>query len=216
MSYSGQDVETQGDKSRIGTLDPVTHKEAKILIVDDDSEDVLYLTEVLEESFDESTEVLIDKAANFEEAMQKVVDNHYNLVLLDYKLGYLNGLEVQKTIKQEKPSLPIVFVTGQGNEKTAVEAIKQGALDYLVKDDLNTTALKAILGKVFQNTSSNLPKQTKDLFMSLANKGKENSVHFFIQFDKSIKLNVKEAAAKFTGSNTMNFFMEVDKWLCRV
>jgi len=46
----------------------------------------------------------------------------YDLVILDYQLGYLNGLDVQDAINKEAPGLPVVFITGQGNERVAVEA----------------------------------------------------------------------------------------------
>ncbi len=216
MSDTGQDVETQGMKGSTGTLSLVDNKEASILIVDDDSADVFFLTEVIEENFDETTNLTIDKAANFEEAMQKVVDNHYNLVLLDYKLGYLNGLDVQKSIKEEKPNMPIVFITGQGNEKTAVEAIKQGALDYLVKDELSGATVAAILKKVFHNNTDintkELVKQSKQLFISINSREGQakNSSTYFVKLDSLIKLTAK---GKFATASAGNFFMDFDKWL---
>lgn len=212
MSETGQDVETQGMKGATSTLSLVDNKEASILIVDDDSADVLFLTEVIESNFDETTNLIIDKAANFEEAMQKVVDNHYNLVLLDYKLGYLNGLDVQKSIKAEKPNIPIVFITGQGNEKTAVEAIKQGALDYLIKDELSNETVAAILKKVFHSNTKELVKQSKQLFMSINSKEghNKNSSGYFMKIDSLIKLKVK---GKFATAGSGNFFMNFDKWV---
>ncbi len=212
MSDTGRDVETQGMKGATGTLSLVDNKEASILIVDDDSADVFFLTEVIKENFDETANLTIDKAANFEEAMQKVVDNHYNLVLLDYKLGYLNGLDVQKSIKQEKPNMPIVFITGQGNEKTAVEAIKQGALDYLVKDELSGETVAAILKKVFHSNTTEFVKQSKQLFMSIKNKEgqQKNSATYFVKLDNLIKLKVRE---RFATASAGNFFMNFDKWV---
>lgn len=58
----------------------------------------------------------------------------YDVLLLDYRLPGLNALEVLKELRQDRaPAIPVVLVTGQGNEDVALEAIKLGATSYLVK-----------------------------------------------------------------------------------
>jgi len=58
----------------------------------------------------------------------------YDVLLLDYRLPGLNALEVLKELRQDQaPRIPVVLVTGQGNEDVALEAIKLGATSYLVK-----------------------------------------------------------------------------------
>src|SRR4030095_899714 len=61
-------------------------------------------------------------------------DAKYDVLLLDYRLPGLNALEVLKELRQDRaPAIPVVLVTGQGNEDVALEAIKLGATSYLVK-----------------------------------------------------------------------------------
>lgn len=58
----------------------------------------------------------------------------YDVLLLDYRLPGLNALEVLKELRHDRaPAIPVVLVTGQGNEDVALEAIKLGATSYLVK-----------------------------------------------------------------------------------
>jgi len=58
----------------------------------------------------------------------------YDVLLLDYRLPGLNALEVLKELRRDQaPAIPVVLVTGQGNEDVALEAIKLGATSYLVK-----------------------------------------------------------------------------------
>ena len=66
------------------------------------------------------------------------------LVLLDYNLPGLNGLEVLKTLSKRRPGLPVIMMTGCGSEHVAVEAMKSGAADYLVKP-FQLDALKLVI-----------------------------------------------------------------------
>ena len=84
----------------------------------------------------------------------------YDVVLLDYKLSGLNALEIIKVIRQErKLIIPIVVVTGQGNESIAVEALKIGANDYVVKQDNYLLHLPSILMNVYQKKELERQKQ---------------------------------------------------------
>jgi PAS domain S-box-containing protein len=74
----------------------------------------------------------------------------YSVVLLDYSLPRMNGLEVLARIRARGISVPVVMVTGQGDEHVAVEAIKAGALDYVVKTAGYLTALPAVLRKTLK------------------------------------------------------------------
>lgn len=58
------------------------------------------------------------------------------LVLLDYQMPVMNGLDLLRLIRERDAKLPVIMLTGQGNEAVAVEAMKRGAHDYLKKDQL--------------------------------------------------------------------------------
>lgn len=65
--------------------------------------------------------------------LEMLEQNSYDAVILDYNLPHMNGLETLKKIKQKNYSTSIIMVTGQGDERVAVQAIRMGAQDYLTK-----------------------------------------------------------------------------------
>ena len=60
-------------------------------------------------------------------------DNHIGCLVLDIKMPGINGLELQKILKEKNYTIPIIFVTGHGDVPMSVQAIKNGALDFLEK-----------------------------------------------------------------------------------
>lgn len=65
----------------------------------------------------------------------------YDIVLLDYQLGRMNGLEVLKQFRKHAGSPPVIMITGTGSERLAVKAIKEGAADYIPKSELTVAVL---------------------------------------------------------------------------
>jgi signal transduction histidine kinase len=100
-----------------------------ILIVDDD----LGLLRLVERSLKREGFVT-STAGSGREAILWLTRNHANLMLLDLKLQDLEGKELITRLADIGRSVPFVIITGQGDERVAVEMMKRGALDYLVKD----------------------------------------------------------------------------------
>jgi DNA-binding NtrC family response regulator len=71
-----------------------------------------------------------------EEFLDLVRKNSYDIILADYKLPNWNGLESVEILRREGLDIPVMMVSGALGELTAVECIKRGAADYVLKDDL--------------------------------------------------------------------------------
>lgn len=75
------------------------------------------------------------------------------LILLDYQLADIQGEELIKQLRSENRDLPFVIITGHGDERTAVEMMKLGALDYLVKDNSFLDLLPSVIHQVVSRLS---------------------------------------------------------------
>ncbi len=100
----------------------------RILIIDDDPE----IRDLLE--FDiSSSGYHTDTAADGMEGLNKVLNNKYDLVLLDVMMPKMNGFEVCKNIRQAKINIPILMLTAKGTIGDKTSGFDSGADDYLVK-----------------------------------------------------------------------------------
>lgn len=101
---------------------------ATILIVDDERDILAVTAKILSrENF------LTLSASNGREAIDKVLENAPDLVLMDYMMPGMNGLDVLKEIKKTRPETEVIIFTGRGSETTAADSIKMGAAEYIVK-----------------------------------------------------------------------------------
>jgi DNA-binding response OmpR family regulator len=101
----------------------------KILIIDDEKHIVELVTVLLEDN--EDYQLL--KAYDGEDGLAVVERERPDLVLLDYMMPRMNGLEVLKEIKKHWPATYVIIMTGKGSEKVAVTLMKAGASDYISK-----------------------------------------------------------------------------------
>src|SRR4026207_1233672 len=102
---------------------------ATVFIVDDD----LGLLRLIEKSLRREGHSTAT-AASASEAMDWLNNHRADLLLLDLKHKDASGQEVIEQLAQAERSVPFIIITGQGDERVAVEMMKRGALDYLVKD----------------------------------------------------------------------------------
>ena len=103
-------------------------KGKSVLIVDDEKNIRLTLSQALE-----ALEVQIDTAANGEEALAKLKEKEFGLILLDLKMPGMDGMEVLRQVSEIRPDIRIIIITAYGTIESAVEAMKLGAADFIQK-----------------------------------------------------------------------------------
>src|SRR5262249_43512635 len=75
----------------------------------------------------------VDTALSGEEAVEKLGQSTYRLLITDLTLTHLSGMDLLRWVKQHTPQTAVIMITAYGSEKIAVEAMKLGAVDYLPK-----------------------------------------------------------------------------------
>jgi DNA-binding NtrC family response regulator len=114
------------------------------MIVDDEKSIRVMLKRVLSDKQFE-----IDEAADGREALEKIKQEKYSAILLDLRMPEVNGIEVIEKLKEQDIDTPIVMMSAYGTVPEAVEAMKLGALDYLVKP-FDLDELKLILERIIR------------------------------------------------------------------
>ena len=118
----------------------------KILIVDDEAGMQRLLSRVLEKQ--NYLPVPVGSAA---EALQLIANDSFDLVVTDIQMPQMNGLALLKEVKAYDPSLPIIVITAYGTVESAVEALRNGAFDYITKP-FETDEIRLTVARVFEHT----------------------------------------------------------------
>jgi len=129
----------------------------RILIVDDDLDFAASLKLILE---NEDYQPLL--AHNEEEALEAVGENVVDLALLDIRLGQDDGIDLLLKLKEIRPDILCVMVTGFGSIETAIQALRNGAYDFLRKP-VNPGELLATLRRGFEKIRLIKERHARDL-----------------------------------------------------
>lgn len=148
----------------------------RILVVDDSIDDREMCKRILNKAFDGQACVL--EAEGGESCMAILGTGPIDLgsesqrselpgcMLLDYSLPGHNGIDVLKEVRSRFPYLPVIMLTGQGNENVAVQVMKAGAQDYIVKSEIKPENLSHMIEMAIENCK--LRKQSADQQEALA------------------------------------------------
>lgn len=117
---------------RINTTEPL-----RILIVEDSEDDTLLLVDQLEIEGGRSVDW---HRVETENALNEALQQPWDIVLSDYTMPHLSGMQALKVVRQHDIDLPFIFVSGTIGENTAVQAMKSGAQDYVMKGNLSRLA----------------------------------------------------------------------------
>ena len=119
-------------------------RELHVLIVDDSFEDRAILKRHLLKV--EEFRCMVTQAKNVDEALEKVRELPPELMFIDFNMPGANGIDLLHAIRNEKRyDFPVIMLTGEGSENVAVRAMKGGAIDYLIKDEITADTIRMAL-----------------------------------------------------------------------
>lgn len=123
-------------------MNMIKNDKVTVLIVDDEENILEFLSEALKDEY------IIIKAKNGKDALKKVSEFYPDVVLMDYKMPVMDGMEAFLKIKEIDKDLPVILMTAYGTSSIAIQAMKEGAYDYVTKpldlDEIRVTLKKAI------------------------------------------------------------------------
>ena len=115
----------------------------RVLVVDDDPVTLNLLSEVLSKEG-----YRVDTALGGEEAIAKGMDQLFDVVITDVKMGDKDGMEVLRSFRKNAPDTTVIMITAFGSIETAIEAIREGAFDYISKpfklEEIKITVQRAL------------------------------------------------------------------------
>jgi len=113
-----------------------------ILVVDDEQDMLTPLLRTLR-----CRGFSVEGASNGAEALQLFKKKSFSLVITDFKMPHMSGIELLRNVKKLSPDIPVIMITGYGTVNNAVEAMQHGAADYLLKP-FSSQTLQAAIKKV--------------------------------------------------------------------
>lgn len=136
---------------------------SRILVVDDESSHRQMIEAVLSAEGYE-----ISQADDGQTAIVAVEDRFYDLVIMDIRMPKISGIEALKKIKSISPGIPIIIMTAYASVGNAVEALKSGAYDYLIKpldiEELKILVVKALRFRQLEQENVYLKERLNDRF----------------------------------------------------
>jgi DNA-binding NtrC family response regulator len=111
----------------------------RALVIDDEQIVLDSVSRILTEEAYE-----VDTSLSGREGLEKALHGDYDVVLTDIRMPDIGGMRVLRDIKRAKPALPVVIITGYATVRSAVQAMKLGAADYLEKPFTPEQLLKAV------------------------------------------------------------------------
>jgi signal transduction histidine kinase len=138
-------------------------KRLRIIIIDDNPQDRLLAARELKQEFSDLDILEIGDAESFNRILDQ---DDFDLVITDYQLRWSNGIKVIHIIKSRYPDVPVIMFTGTGSEEIAVEAMKAGLDDYVIKSPAHffrlRTSARVTLTKANAEAARKKAEQDRD------------------------------------------------------
>ena len=112
----------------------------KILLIEDDESDYVLIRDLLSEI--KHINFYLDWVTTYEAALEKLVLNQHDVGLVDYQLGERNGIDLIREAIQQNCRIPLILINGQDSHEIDLEAMRAGAVDYVIKRQVEAVFLE--------------------------------------------------------------------------
>lgn len=137
-------------------------QEVRILSVEDKDDDFKVMNNFLKDN----NQIKLFRVRNLKDTVRALEDNRFDLIFLDYVLPDGEGMDLLRTIDEKKIEIPVVIITGQGDELIASQVIQAGAYDYLPKANINYKSLSRVINNTLEK--HRLKKEVKIAVQKMA------------------------------------------------
>jgi PAS domain S-box-containing protein len=173
-------------------------KPIRVLLVDDDEDDYI-LTKDIFNDIPQRENYKLSWINNYEEAINAMLKSHYDIYLVDYRLGKYTGIDLLHEAIKSNVEEPIIILTGKGDSKVDEDALEQGAADYLVKDQINPYTIERSLRYALKNKLTiKALRESENKFRIIFERSKEP---FLIMDSLGVIRDINPAGLSFFGYN---------------
>ena len=120
-------------------------EQLKLVIIEDEDAHFQLIQRAIIKAYPDASIHYFQEATDCLERLDEI---NPDVVIADYLLPGMNGIEFLKSLNREQRDIPVIIITGQGDENLAIQAMKLGAWDYLVKSGDFFTLIPSVIGKV--------------------------------------------------------------------
>lgn len=114
----------------------------KLLLIEDDDVDIMTFQRAMRKADMQHT---LEVCKNADEALNSLAQDSFDCIFLDYQLPGVDGLQLLMKMREMSVQTPVAVMTSQGDEKIAVQMIKNGAFDYFTKAEINTDKISKVV-----------------------------------------------------------------------
>jgi PAS domain S-box-containing protein len=177
-------------------------EEIRVLLVDDDEDDFLLTSDYLREI--PQKRVRVDWASSYSDALRQIQELRHDIYFFDFLLGARTGLDLIQEAIRLGCEAPIVLLTGKGDRQVDEDAMRLGAVDYLVKSELNPESLERTM-RYALDRAANL-KILKESEARYRNLFEQSQDAVFIANERGHLLFVNEATTRLTNYSREELF----------
>ena len=135
----------------------------RVLLVEDSEDDAVLTRDILSDI--PGTKFEMDWVSCYEEGLERIKHDDYDIDLLDYHFGSRSGLDLLREIHEQGSHPPVIMLTGQGAESIVMEAMRSGASDYIPKQLMSAESLERAISHAVER--SRLQKNLDDHHLQL-------------------------------------------------